>query len=189
MDQLMEWIERIRDHRVPMVETAESPYGEEEAEMISADGAPGPSASSSPRRDEQRSYERTRKKAAAVSEQRAAEKSTGETEEEMKKGTGNSDAGNNRGNERLRLHIVDVHSKQADIQIRTEGGQGTVQDPVMLYIGPTAREKVVLILFLFLMIALLLLIILKCWLLYRATQMEDQEDRVYVSAEQNISKG
>lgn len=189
MDQLMEWIERIRDHRVPMVETAESPYGEEEADMISADGATGPSASSSPRRDEQRSYGRTRKKAAAVSEQRAAEKSTGETEEEMKKGTGNSDAGNNRGNERLRLHIVDVHSKQADIQIRTEGGQGTVQDPVMLYIGPTAREKVVLILFLFLMIALLLLIILKCWLLYRATQMEDQEDRVYVSAEQNISKG
>ena len=189
MDQLMEWIERIRDHRVPMVETAESPYGEEDADTISAVGAQELSAPSSARRDEKRSYVRTRKEAAAASGQHAAEKGTGETEDEMKQDIVNRGAGNHHGNEMLALHIVEVHSKQAGIQIHAEDGRGTAQDPVTLYIGPTAREKAVLIVCLFLLIALLLLIILKCWLLYRATQMENQEDSAYVSTEQNVSKG
>lgn len=186
LDQLMEWIERIRNHRVPMVETAESPYGEA-ADTISAVGTNGRSESFSAHRDDQRSYARTRKEAAALSGQRAAEKSTREMED-VKEDTDNSDAGNNRGNETLALHIVDISAKQDGIQIRAESGRGTVQDPVTLYIGPAAREKAVLVLCLFLLLALLLLIILKCWLLYRATQMEDQEDSAYVSTEQNASK-
>lgn len=187
MDQLMEWIERIRQDSGLMVETAESPYGEA-ADTISAVETKELFDPSAAHRDEQRSYVRTRKEDAASSRQRTAEKSTREAEDETEKDTGNSDTGNHRGNELLRLHIVDISSKQASIQVRAEGGSGTIQDPVTLYIGPTAREKAVLVLCLFLLMVLLLLIILKCWLLYKATQMEDQEDSVYVSTEQSRSK-
>ena len=39
---------------------------------------------------------------------------------------------------------------------------------------------------LFLFVLLLILIIMKCWLLYRATQSENQEDSGYVSTEQSV---
>ena len=39
---------------------------------------------------------------------------------------------------------------------------------------------------LFLFVLLLILIIMKCWLLYRATQSENQEDSAYASTEQSV---
>ena len=125
----------------------------------------------------------TRRKAAGAGAERdfSAAKSAGKTENEKKNGTMNDG-----GNARLALRIRDVSPKHASVQISTEGGSGTIQDPVTLYIGPTQREKVLLVICLFLFVLLLILIILKCWLLYRATQSENQEDSAYASTEQSV---
>ena len=125
----------------------------------------------------------TRRKAAGAGAERdfSAAKSAGKTENEKKNGTTNDG-----GNARLALRIRDVSPKHASVQISTEGGSGTIQDPVTLYIGPTQREKVLLVICLFLFVLLLILIIMKCWLLYRATQSENQEDSAYASTEQSV---
>ena len=127
--------------------------------------------------------EDTRRKAAGAGAERnfSAAESAGKKENEKKNGTTNDG-----GNARLALRIRDVSPKHASVQISTEGGSGTIQDPVTLYIGPTQREKVLLVTCLFLFILLLVLIIMKCWLLYRATQSENQEDSGYVSTEQSV---
>lgn len=125
----------------------------------------------------------TRRKAAGAGAKRdfSAAKSAGEKENEKKNSTTNDG-----GNARLALHIRDVSPKHASVQISTEGGSGTIQDPITLYIGPTQREKALLVTCLFLFILLLILIIIKCWLLYRATQSETQEGREYASTEQGV---
>ena len=125
----------------------------------------------------------TRRKAAGAGAKRdfSAAKSAGEKENEKKNSTTNDG-----GNARLALRIRDVSPKHASVQISTEGGSGTIQDPVTLYIGPTQREKALLVTCLFLFILLLILIIIKCWLLYRATQSETQEGREYASTEQGV---
>ena len=127
--------------------------------------------------------EDTRRKAAGAGAKRdfSAAKSAGEKENEKKNGTTNDG-----GNARLALRIRDVSPKHASVQISTEGGSGTIQDPITLYIGPTQREKALLVTCLFLFILLLILIIIKCWLLYRATQSETQEGREYASTEQGV---
>lgn len=126
---------------------------------------------------------KTRRKAAGAGAERdfSAAESAGKTGNEKKNGTTNDG-----GNVRLALRIRDVSPKHASVQISTEGGSGTIQDPVTLYIGPTQREKVLLVICLFLFVLLLILIIMKCWLLYRATQSENQEDSVYASTEQGV---
>lgn len=167
MDQLMEWIDRIYEHPENLVETAPRPYGD------------GGKLSSG-----HREYtEETRRKAAGAGAERdfSAAKSAGEKENEKKNGTTNDG-----GNARLALRIRDVSPKHASVQISTEGGSGTIQDPITLYIGPTQREKALLVTCLFLFILLLILIIIKCWLLYRATQSETQEGREYASTEQGV---
>ncbi len=125
----------------------------------------------------------TRRKAAGAGAKRdfSAAKSAGEKENEKKNSTTNDG-----GNARLALRIRDVSPKHASVQISTEGGSGTIQDPITLYIGPTQREKALLVTCLFLFILLLILIIIKCWLLYRATQSETQEGREYASTEQGV---
>lgn len=125
----------------------------------------------------------TRRKAAGAGAKRdfSAAKSAGEKENEKKNSTTNDG-----GNARLALRIRDVSPKHASVQISTEGGNGTIQDPITLYIGPTQREKALLVTCLFLFILLLILIIIKCWLLYRATQSETQEGREYASTEQGV---
>ena len=125
----------------------------------------------------------TRRKAAGAGAKRdfSAAKSAGEKENEKKNSTTNDG-----GNARLALRIRDVSPKHASVQISTEGGSGTIQDPITLYIGPTQREKALLVTCLFLFILLLILIIIKCWLLYRATQSETQEGRKYASTEQGV---
>lgn len=125
----------------------------------------------------------TRRKAAGAGAKRdfSAAKSAGEKENEKKNSTTNDG-----GNARLALRIRDVSPKHASVQISTEGGSGTIQDPITLYIGPTRREKALLVTCLFLFILLLILIIIKCWLLYRATQSETQEGREYASTEQGV---
>lgn len=127
--------------------------------------------------------EDTRRKAAGAGAKRdfSAAKSAGEKENEKKNSTTNDG-----GNARLALCIRDVSPKHASVQISTEGGNGTIQDPITLYIGPTQREKALLVTCLFLFILLLILIIIKCWLLYRATQSETQEGREYASTEQGV---
>ena len=127
--------------------------------------------------------EDTRRKAAGAGAERnfSAAESAGKKENEKKNGTTNDG-----GNARLALRIRDVSPKHASVQISTEGGSGTIQDPVTLYIGPTQREKVLLVICLFLFVLLLILIIMKCWLLYRATQSENQEDSAYASTEQSV---
>lgn len=126
---------------------------------------------------------KTRRKAAGAGAKRdfSAAKSAGEKENEKKNSTTNDG-----GNARLALRIRDVSPKHASVQISTEGGSGTIQDPITLYIGPTQREKALLVTCLFLFILLLILIIIKCWLLYRATQSETQEGREYASTEQGV---
>ena len=125
----------------------------------------------------------TRRKVAGAGAERdfSAAKSAGEKENEKKNSTTNDG-----GNARLALRIRDVSPKHASVQISTEGGSGTIQDPITLYIGPTQREKALLVTCLFLFILLLILIIIKCWLLYRATQSETQEGREYASTEQGV---
>lgn len=125
----------------------------------------------------------TRRKAAGAGAKRnfSAAESAGKKENEKKNGTTNDG-----GNARLALRIRDVSPKHASVQISTEGGSGTIQDPITLYIGPTQREKALLVTCLFLFILLLILIIIKCWLLYRATQSETQEGREYASTEQGV---
>ena len=167
MDQLMEWIDRIYEHPENLVETAARPYGD------------GGKLSSG-----HREYtEETRRKTAGAGAKRdfSAAKSAGEKENEKKNSTTNDG-----GNARLALRIRDVSPRHASVQISTEGGSGTIQDPITLYIGPTQREKALLVTCLFLFILLLILIIIKCWLLYRATQSETQEGREYASTEQGV---
>ena len=127
--------------------------------------------------------EDTRRKAAGAGAERnfSAAESAGKKENEKKNGTTNDG-----GNARLALRIRDVSPKHASVQISTEGGSGTIQDPITLYIGPTQREKALLVTCRFLFILLLILIIIKCWLLYRATQSETQEGREYASTEQGV---
>lgn len=85
---------------------------------------------------------------------------------------------------RLAIRIQDVSPKNVSVQISTGNKGDASRDPMTLYIGPTRREKGLVISFLCLFIFLLILIICKCWLLYRAAQSENQEDRAYVSKEQ-----
>ena len=192
MDQLMEWIDRIYAHPEDLVKTASRPYGAAEkhpAERSGIDSKPDVSGISKPSLEERKCTKKelpeTRRKAAGAGAERdfSAAESAGKTENEKKNGTTNDG-----GNVRLALRIRDVSPKHASVQISTEGGSGTIQDPVTLYIGPTQREKVLLVicLFLFLFVLLLILIIMKCWLLYRATQSENQEDSAYASTEQSV---
>ena len=190
MDQLMEWIDRIYEHPENLVETASRPYGAAEkhpAELSGIDSKPDVSGISKPstegRKYTKKELPETRRKAAGAGAERnfSAAESAGKKEHEKKNGTTNDG-----GNARLALRIRDVSPKHASVQISTEGGSGTIQDPVTLYIGPTQREKVLLVTCLFLFILLLVLIIMKCWLLYRATQSENQEDSAYASTEQSV---
>lgn len=190
MDQLMEWIDRIYAHPEDLVETASRPYGAAEkhpAERSGIDSKPDVSEISKPSLEERKCTKKelpeTRRKAAGAGAERdfSAAKSAGKTENEKKNGTTNDG-----GNARLALRIRDVSPKHASVQISTEGGSGTIQDPVTLYIGPTQWEKVLLVICLFLFVLLLILIIMKCWLLYRATQSENQEDSAYASTEQSV---
>ena len=190
MDQLMEWIDRIYAHPEDLVETASRPYGAAEkhpAERSGIDSKPDVSGISKPSLEERKCTKKelpeTRRKAAGAGAERdfSAAKSAGKTENEKKNGTTNDG-----GNARLALRIRDVSPKHASVQISTEGGSGTIQDPVTLYIGPTQREKVLLVICLVLFVLLLILIIMKCWLLYRATQSENQEDSAYASTEQSV---
>lgn len=191
MDQLMEWIDRIYAHPEDLVETASRPYGAAEkhpSERSGIDSKPDVSGISKPSLEERKCTKKelpeTRRKAAGAGAERdfSAAKSAGKTENEKKNGTTNDG-----GNARLALRIRDVSPKHASVQISTEGGSGTIQDPVTLYIGPTQREKVLLVICLFLFVLLLILIIMKCWLLYRATQSENQEDNsAYASTEQSV---
>ena len=190
MDQLMEWIDRIYEHPENLVETASRPYGAAEkhpAELSGIDSKPDVSGISKPstegRKYTKKELPETRRKAAGAGAERnfSAAESAGKKEHEKKNGTTNDG-----GNARLALRIRDVSPKHASVQISTEGGSGTIQDPVTLYIGPTQREKVLLVACLFLFVLLLILIIMKCWLLYRATQSENQEDSGYVSTEQSV---
>ena len=125
----------------------------------------------------------TRKEAAGAVAERdfSAAKSAGKKENEKKNSTTDTD-----GNVRLTLGIREIKKKHASVQISTAGGSGTIQDPITVYIGPTRQERALLLACLFLFLLLLILIIFKCWLLYRATQSEDQEDRVYASGEQGV---
>ena len=190
MDQLMEWIDRIYAHPEDLVETASRPYGAAEkhpAERSGIDSKPDVSGISKPSLEERKCTKKelpeTRRKAAGAGAERdfSAAESAGKTENEKKNGTTNDG-----GNARLALRIRDVSPKHASVQISTEGGSGRIQDPVTLYIGPTQREKVLLVICLFLFVLLLILIIMKCWLLYRATQSENQEDSAYASTEQSV---
>ena len=190
MDQLMEWIDRIYAHPEELVETAVRPYGTAEkhpAELSGIASKPDASGISNPSLEERKCTKKelpeTRRKAAGAGAERdfSAAESAGKTENEKKNGTTNDG-----GNAWLALRIRDVSPKHASVQISTEGGSGTIQDPVTLYIGPTQREKVLLVACLFLFVLLLILIIMKCWLLYRATQSENQEDSGYVSTEQSV---
>ncbi|MDO5834640.1 MAG: hypothetical protein Q4Q21_08625 [Lachnospiraceae bacterium] len=190
MDQLMEWIDRIYEHPENLVETAARPYGAAEkhpAELSGMASKPDVSGISKPstegRKYTKKELPETRRKAAGAGAERnfSAAESAGKKEHEKKNGTTNDG-----GNARLALRIRDVSPKHASVQISTEGGSGTIQDPVTLYIGPTQREKVLLVTCLFLFILLLILIIIKCWLLYRATQSENQEDSAYASTEQSV---
>ena len=190
MDQLMEWIDRIYEHPENMVETAARPYGAAEkhpAELSGMASKPDVSGISKPstegRKYTKKELPETRRKAAGAGAERnfSAAESAGKKEHEKKNGTTNDG-----GNARLALRIRDVSPKHASVQISTEGGSGTIQDPVTLYIGLTQREKVLLVTCLFLFILLLILIIMKCWLLYRATQSENQEDSAYASTEQSV---
>lgn len=190
MDQLMEWIDRIYEHPENLVETAARPYGAAEkhpAELSGMASKPDVSGISKPSTEDRKYTKKelpeTRRKAAGAGAERnfSAVESAGKKENEKKNGTTNDG-----GNARLALRIRDVSPKHASVQISTEGGSGTIQDPVTLYIGPTQREKVLLVTCLFLFILLLILIIMKCWLLYRATQSENQEDSAYASTEQSV---
>lgn len=190
MDQLMEWIDRIYAHPEELVETAARPYGAVEkhpTELSWMDTKPDASGVSNPSTEERECTKKelpeSRRKAAGAGAERnfSAAESAGKKENEKKNGTTNDG-----GNARLALRIRDVSPKHASVQISTEGGSGTIQDPVTLYIGPTQREKMLLITCLFLFVLLLILIIIKCWLLYRATQSENQEDSVYASREQSV---
>ncbi len=190
MDQLMEWIDRIYAHPEDLVETASRPHGAAEkhpAERSGIDSKSDVSGISKPSLEERKCTKKelpeTRRKAAGAGAERdfSAAKSAGKTENEKKNGTTNDG-----GNVRLALRIRDVSPKHASVQISTEGGSGTIQDPVTLYIGPTQREKVLLVICLVLFVLLLILIIMKCWLLYRATQSENQEDSAYASTEQSV---
>lgn len=182
MDQLMEWIDRIYEHPEDLVETAARPYGAADkhpAELSGMDSKP----STEDRKYTKKELPETRRKAAGAGAERnfSAAESAGKKEHEKKNGTTNDG-----GNARLALRIRDVSPKHVSVQISTEGGSGTIQDPVTLYIGPTQREKVLPVTCLFLFILLLILIIMKCWLLYRATQSENQEDSAYASTEQSV---
>ena len=190
MDQLMEWIDRIYAHPEDLVETASRPHGAAEkhpAERSGIDSKSDVSGIAMPslekRKCTKKELPETRRKAAGAGAERdfSAAKSAGKTENEKKNGTTNDG-----GNVRLALRIRDVSPKHASVQISTEGGSGTIQDPVTLYIGPTQREKVLLVICLVLFVLLLILIIMKCWLLYRATQSENQEDSAYASTEQSV---
>ena len=176
MDQLMEWIDRIYEHPEELVETAARPYGNAEKHPAEP--------STEDRKGTKKELPEMRRKAAGAGAKRefSAAKSAGKKENEKKNSTTNDG-----GNARLALRIRDVSPKHASVQISTEGGNGTIQDPVTLYIGPTQREKALLVTCLFLFILLLILIIIKCWLLYRATQSENQEGREYASTEQSVS--
>ena len=190
MDQLMEWIDRIYEHPENLVETAARPYGAAEKHPVELSGMaskPDVSGIAKPSTEDRKYTKKelpeTRRKAAGAGAERnfSAAESAGKKENEKKNGTTNDG-----GNARLALRIRDVNPKHASVQISTEGGSGTIQNPVTLYIGPTQREKVLLVTCLFLFILLLILIIMKCWLLYRATQSENQEDSAYASTEQSV---
>ncbi len=162
------------DHSELWTETAAQPFTDEQAETTSSDDMEHGSDES----EHETTVRSDRRRSGFTS---SAEKTTVQSKDQDE--AEDSSIQEDGITAKLSISIWDITKKTAAVYIHSDGGGGSSEDPVTVYIGPSKREKRIFAFAVLLILLLLILLILKCWLLYRSAQEKNEEDGAHDSEE------